>query len=337
MPRAFSFGLLPLVFFATTATASVWSCSDQTVAVPTVPPGSTDAGAKDGTAPVTGWGDPASTKRPGVLRIQQLNTRRYFDATCDSNDCAAGGFEEVVSADAFSARTAEIAQALSRIEADVITLGEVENQAALDALQKQLKASGQEYPVAFLAEIGSAGSVDVGVLSRGKLDSTVPHRKDPLPNGMKFTREFPEVHLTIGTATVIVFAAHFRSKADDEPARRLAEATAAHTIMVDVAAANTGALVLLGGDLNDTPGSPPLNALEKDNALVRVAKDLPTDQQGTYNFGGSNQAIDHIYTTASHASSYVPKSAKVVRDGSGTTGGFGGSDHASIYADFNLP
>ena len=323
-----------LAFGALIALAS--GCDDQKVATPQLP--TTPTGGRDSGTP-QGWGDPTTTRRPGVLRLGHLNVRRYFDATCDSDQCQAGGFEEVVTQAQFESRTEELALGLARLEADVITLAEVENQACLDALQAKLKEAGLDYPVAHLGEIGVPGSIDVGVLARGTLEKVNTYRKEmPLTreDGSKtqFTRELPEVHLTLGPNSVIVYAAHFRSKADDDPGRRLAEAKATREIMIATAEANTGAVVLLGGDLNDVPGSDTVNLLEEGGALVRVAKDLPEASQGTYTFGGQKQAIDHIFTTASRANAYVPKSANVVRDGAS---GFAGSDHAALYADFNLP
>jgi endonuclease/exonuclease/phosphatase family metal-dependent hydrolase len=313
------------------------ACEDQTVGRPSLP--STNNNKPDSGTTPEGWGDPTTTRRPGMLRVGHLNVRRYFDANCDSGQCETGGFEDVPTQSAYEARTAQLAQGLARLEADVIALAEVENQACLDALQAKLKEAGFEYPVAHIAEIGVLGSVDVAVLARGKLDTVKTYRKEtPLTrtDGTKtqFTRELPEVHLTMGDSSIIVFAAHYRSKAEDDPERRLLEAKATHEIMVAAQTENTGALVLLGGDLNDVPGSDAINALEEGGALVRVAQDLPEASQATYTFAGEKQAIDHIFTTAARASAYVPKSATVVRDGNQ---GFAGSDHASIYADFNLP
>lgn len=327
MRTVFALGFLVLA-----ATA----CDDQTVATPSVPNTPTK---RDGGTTVQGWGDPTTTRRPGVLRLGHLNVRRYFDSTCDSGKCDAGGFEEVVTKAAFEERTSQIAQGLARLEADVITLAEVENQGCLDALQAKLKDAGLDYPVAHLADIGVPGSVNVAVLARGKLEKVKTYRKEtPLTreDGTKtqFTRELPEVHLVLGSNSIITYAAHFRSKADDDPGRRLAEAKATREIMQTAATENTGAVVLLGGDLNDTPGSDTINALEEGDALMRVAKDLPEAAQSTYTFGGQKHAIDHIFTTASRAKAYVAKSATVVRDGSA---GLAGSDHAAIYADFNLP
>jgi len=316
-------------------------CDDGGRTTPTPLPTATSTTPRDsGSSPQEGWGDPLATKRPGVLRIAQLNVRRFFDATCDSGQCGASGFEEQPTQQQYDDRVAQLAAGLAKLEADVITLAEVETQGCLDAVQAKLKENGFEYPVAKVAEIGTPGSVDVAVLARGKFESLKTHRKEtePLlrPDGSQtiFTRELPEVHLTIGTTSVIVFAAHFRSKSDDDPGRRLAEAKKTQELMVAAGTANTGALVLLGGDLNDIPGSDAINAIEKDAALVRVAKDLPVAEQGTYRFSGQNQAIDHIYTTANRATAYVAKSATVLREGNS---GFAGSDHATIYADFNLP
>jgi endonuclease/exonuclease/phosphatase family metal-dependent hydrolase len=317
--------------------ALIAACDDNSkVATPTVPPSSTpkdDGGSTDG----DGWGDTSTTRREGVLRLGQFNVRRYFDATCDSGKCDGTGIEDLPTQAEYEARTAQLAEGIARLEADVITLAEVENQACLDALQAKLKANGYEYPIAYLAEIGTPGSVDVGILARGTLGTVKNYRKDTVLSAgtiPKFTREFPEIHLKFGDSDVVVFPAHFRSKNDDDPARRIAEAKAAHDIMVATGTANTGAIVLLGGDLNDVPGSETLDAMEKDGALVRVAKDLPVAEQATYSFSGQKEAIDHIFTTASRATAYLPKSAKVVRDGNG---GLAGSDHAAIYADFNLP
>jgi predicted extracellular nuclease len=301
-----------------------------------------DGGTLDPT-PIGGaaWGDPAKTRRAGLLRLAQLNVRRFFDTTCDSNNCAAGGYEEVASAKSFADRAAQIATGLARLQADVITLAEVESQVCLDAIQAKLKDGGYVYPIANVTTAGGPGNVNTAVLARGTLESIELNRQaNPLkrPDGSSttFTRELPEVHLAFGASKVIVFAAHFRSKVDDDPGRRLAEGQKTQELMAAAGAANASALVLLGGDLNDTPDSPPLLALAKDGALLRVAGDVPTEAQGTLTFNGSNIAIDHIFTTASHASSYVAKSTLVVRDNNATSGGFAGSDHATIYADFKL-
>jgi predicted extracellular nuclease len=285
------------------------------------------------------WGDPKTTRRAGLLRLGQLNTRRYFDTKCDSNNCASGGYEDVPTPAAFTARTAQIAAGIARLQADIVTLEEVESDDCINALQKKLESAGYVYPVAKLTPAGGPGNVNVALLARGSLDSVKLNRQaNPLtrPDGTSttFTREFPEMHLTLGSTKVIVFPAHFRSKVDDDPGRRLAEGQKAQELVTVAGTTNASSLVLLAGDLNDMPGSPPLLALEKDGALLRVAKDIPEAAQGTLAFNGQVQAIDHIFVTHEHAGDYVARSATVVRDDGQTTGGLGGSDHAGIYADF---
>jgi len=127
-----------------------------------------------------------------------------------------------------------------------------------------------------------------------------------------------------------VFAAHFRSKANDDPGRRLAEAQAARDIVQRVAAAQPGVLTVLAGDLNDVPGSPPLEALEANGGLFRVAKELPVDQQATYVFNGSGEAIDHLLE-ATEPPAYVEGTSAVTRVSRATSS----SDHWPLTASFS--
>jgi len=323
----FSFALLAGFI----ALAPAAACSDEAITPTPVPNVKSDSGTDGSTASDSGKG-------AGVIRVANFNVRRYFDAFCQSNDCTGTAFEELVTQAQFDARTEQIAKAVALIDPDVISLEEVETQGCLDALAAKLASMGKTYPLVHLGETGGNGSVDVGVLSRGTLTEVKTHRQVPLvqADGTKttFTREFLEVRMTFGAKAVVMFAAHFRSKATDDPARRLAEAKAAQAIVAKVGTELPDALVILGGDLNDTPGSEPIKAMDLGGALVRVASDLPAAKQGTYIFGGVDQAIDHIYVVKGQASRYVPMSATVYRDD--PKGGFGGSDHGSLAADFSI-
>jgi predicted extracellular nuclease len=309
--------------------ASAAACSDESITPTPVPVVKPDGGSSGGTD---------SGKPAGTIRVANFNVRRFFDTVCQSNNCTATGFEDVATQAAFDARTEQLAQAVALIDPDILTLEEVETEGCLDALAAKLASMGKTYPLVHLGETGSPGSVDVGILSRGTLTQIKTHRDTPLveADGTKttFTREFLEVRMTFGAKAVVMFGAHFRSKATDDPARRLAEAKAAQAIVASVGAELPDALVVLGGDLNDTPGSAPIDAMDLNGALVRVASDIPAAKQGTYIFQGMDQAIDHIYVVKAQAARYVPMSATVYRDD--PKGGFGGSDHGSLAADFSL-
>jgi uncharacterized protein len=306
------------------------ACLDLTDSYVYVPPGSGfDVGPDVPPSTVQPWsGD--------IVRVATFNVLRFFDTVCDSGRCGPQDFEAVLTEAQFAARADQLATAIRALGADVILLQEIENQTALTALQVRL---GDQFSTATLAETGFAGSIDVAVMANARIVSERRHGEAslPLPSGgtTTFTREFFEVHLALSReardadrAEVIVFVAHFKSKANDDPPRRLAEAQAAREIVVEVARRNDQLLVVLGGDLNDTPGSPPLQALEAGGELLRVASDLPEPAQATY----ASQAIDHLYHATNAGGEYLPASAQVFRDG----GGWGGSDHGALVAEFEL-
>jgi uncharacterized protein len=296
-------------------------------------PGSTDLPSEDGGSTP----DPRTQPEPaaGTVRIAAFNVHRFFDTVCDTGNCGGSAYEELPSARAFEARAEQLAQGLRAMKAGVVLLSEVETQPCLDALQARVP----EFSSAVLGEIGTLASVDVAVLARYPIREVRRYRSQRVlsrPDGSTtlFSREFLEVRLDVQGAELIVFATHFRSKVDDDPGRRYAEAQAARDILTAVAAERPGALVVLGGDLNDVPGSPPLEALEAGGALQRVSRELPLEELGTVWFQGAPQAIDHLYRARDASGQDVPGTFRVVRDSPGS--GLAGSDHAAIQADFGF-
>ncbi|QDE91308.1 endonuclease [Myxococcus xanthus] len=273
---------------------------------------------------------PPDTALEGSVRIAAFNVQRLFDTVCDSDECGGGNYEALPTPSEFGLQADRLASAISRLNADVVLLAEVETQASLDALTSRLPRFGYSE----LGETGAAASVDVAVLSVHPITDVRGHRERTLwrPDGSatRFSRELLEVHLDVEGKKVIVFSAHFRSKSNDDAGRRFAEAVATRDIVAGAAQAAPDALVVLGGDLNDVPGSEPITALERDSALLRVSSDRPASETWTYTYHGDNQAIDHLYL-ARGGGSYVPGSFRAARD---PRGGYGGSDHAAVYADF---
>ncbi len=292
-------------------------------------PSGVDAGANSDAAVA----DAAKIER--ALRVATFNVHLFFDATCDSGKCGPGNFEQAPSESEVDARADAIANAIRSLDADVVSLQEIETQTSMDALSSRL---ADLYPTAVFAETGAPGSVDVAVLGRGSLIEAHKHRYEPMfrPDGSPtyFAREFLEVHMDLDGRRVILFSAHFRSKANDDPGRRLAEAQTAHDIVIGSAQEFPEAIVVLGGDLNDTPGSAPIAALENGSLLLRVAQDKPVAQQYTYQWNGQGEAIDHVFLATSSAGVYVPGSASVVHDPDGW--GLAASDHAALIADLGV-
>lgn len=271
------------------------------------------------------------------VRIATFNVRRFFDTVCDSAACNEDDYEELPTQASFDLRATQLADAIRKLDPDVIALEEVETQACLDALLVRL---GDVIPYGVLGEINTAASVDVAILSKTPLENVTGHRDQhplTLPDGRitTFSRELLEVSVRAADGTkIVMFAAHFKSKSSDDPARRLAEAQVSSQIVNAVAVAEPTALVVLGGDLNDTPDSPPLAALTVDGGLVRVADDLSTSDQATYRYAGHGQAIDHLLIPPSSAAWRIPRSSRVWREAGA---GWGGSDHSALTSEFRFP
>lgn len=299
----------------------------------TPPAGSGDTGSGSGTS-----GEKVEEPAPGTVRIAALNVHRFFDTVCDSSACGGTNYEELPSPEAFAARAQQLATAIASMKAGVVLVAEVETDASLEAIRSRLPG----FSWALLGEIGQPGSVDVGVLSRFPIRSSETRRYRSSttivrPDGSTtvFSREFMEVHLDVNGAEVIVFPTHFRSKVSDDPGRRYGEAVAARDIVSRVATQHPGALVVLGGDMNDDPNSEPLTALEQGGAMQRVSSDRPPADITTILYMNTPLAYDHLYKARDSAGQYVAGSFRVSRDG--PEKGLGGSDHAAVRADFELP
>ncbi|MDF1565758.1 MAG: endonuclease/exonuclease/phosphatase family protein [Deltaproteobacteria bacterium] len=287
------------------------------------PPVDTGDGGVDA-GPDGGGGEPVQ------VRVATFNTHLFFDDVCDSGACAPGDFEEQRSTSAFQTRAREIAAGIQGLGAQVVSLQEIENQKAFDAILAELPAS---FAHSTFGETGWPASLDVGLVSTVPLVGIRRHRDRVLerPDGTRttFTREFLEVHLDADGHRLIVFCAHFRSKWQDDPGRREAEGAAAGEILAEAALANPAAGIVLAGDLNDVPGSPALDALEAAAQVERVAAELGS-QDVTFEYQGTDYALDHLYLETSSAGTYRSGTVRVVRDG----WGYAGSDHAAVRADF---
>ncbi len=266
------------------------------------------------------------------VRISTFNVRKFFDTRCDTRNCSGNSFEYEYPEGEFQAKAQQVANGIRLLESDVVLLQELESNESMTALMMYLEQ--EDYPVQVLGETGSQASLDVAVVGQGTIIEQVSHYDRELvrPRGgtTSFSREFLELHLEIEGRRVIVFNAHFKAKTRDDPDRRLAEAQAARDIVREVAESHPEALIVLGGDLNDTPGSRPIRALEEGGGMLRVAEELGNGA-ATYTYQGQAQAIDHLYLVETPGGRYVNGTAEVVRS---NQRGLAGSDHAGLVAEF---
>ena len=100
--------------------------------------------------------------------------------------------------------------------------------------------------------------------------------------------------------------------------------------LIATRARSDDALVVLAGDLNDVPGSPPLVHLEKDFGLYRVTSLLGPGRRVLDRVPrSSTELVDHLYVPDS-ARDHVRR-VDVMR---GASVGYAGSDHAAVRAAF---
>lgn len=299
-------------------------------------PGETDSASSGGGSGASSGGPTADLPPPGPedIVVATFNTHLFFDTVCDSGNCGGSAFEGQPSAAAFAAKADQLAAAIEGLGADIVLLQEVESQDCIDALAARLP----DYPTAYLGETGFPASIDTAILARIPLTEIRSHGSAaiPLPSGGEthFARDFLEAHFVIDGRRMIAFDGHFKSMADDDPERRLAEAEAARKIVDAAATEHPDALIVMGGDLNDVPGSPPLAALMAGGGLERVAAELGADDW-TYVFDSELRAIDHLFlSTLAAGGDFVSGTARVLHGED--TSGYGGSDHAALRATFRL-
>ncbi len=104
------------------------------------------------------------------------------------------------------------------------------------------------------------------------------------------------------TRDLWVISVHLKSKSEDTDTiqytlpRRLEESQILVEIVQEIQAANPAAEIILLGDLNDFPGSLPINTITA-SGLVDLAAGLPAPDRYTYNWQGVSQILDHVFVS----------------------------------------
>lgn len=278
----------------------------------------------------TGEEDARAPTEPREVTVATYNVYLLFDTTCDSRRCGPNDFEQQPTQQEFEARISQVAQAIDELNADVVMLQEVENQEVLDALNAELQ---DPYPIAELGESGYAGSIDAAILARGDVIDVEFHTQLNKGRG-NFTRPLVQVDVELDGRRAIFFAAHFKSRFNDDGGRRIAEAETTRELVMKAAADHHDALVVLGGDLNDEPDSEALRALTDDGGLLRVAEEKHMSEVYTFVFRDKMIAIDHLLLAPNQGGRYVEGSVHSLHDANPV--GYGGSDHGALVARFKM-
>jgi endonuclease/exonuclease/phosphatase family metal-dependent hydrolase len=269
-------------------------------------------------APRTGG---SSADPPAVVRVVSWNVHDLFDEVADP-----GTLDPAVAPAEVEARLEAVAAVLRRLDADAVLLQEVENLTLL--LRLAVRAG---YPEARLLEGNDPRGIDVALLSRWPVTGYQGHAQERAPDGRPlWPRDAVEAGLSIGGLRLVLVATHLSSRlSDPDGARRRIQSARLRELADLAAAADPGALVVAGGDLNDEASAPALAPLFGDGAWLEVVgtSDAGRPPDWTWSDGRLRQALDHLAVGAGQAGRVL---AGWVADGPDVAAA---SDHRPVVAD----
>lgn len=251
-----------------------------------------DAGASD--APID-----IGPLAPISLRVATWNVENFFDETDDPDK------EDMVFTRAeVEQKIRDLARVLRALDADVVALQEVENVALLQRLAMAVPDLG--YVDWHASTSFDPRGINVGYLSRYRASNVVSHVGARFPSPATgeeyfFTRDAYELFIEPGGFSVGIMNLHLRSRSGDGgDDRRLAEAAYARRIAERRVEVGTPR-VLIVGDLNDEPGTPPVRAIVEGDFFHDVTLAVPADARWTFVFGGRRLQLDYVFANATVA------------------------------------
>jgi endonuclease/exonuclease/phosphatase family metal-dependent hydrolase len=263
-----------------------FGCSSDPI---THPPNTTGATVGSG-----GGGGGGARPDPLPLTVATWNVRNFIN---NLNDDPAPN-EEVVTQAEYEKHRSDIGRVLIAIDADIVVLQEIEHEGVLNDLN-DAELDGRYLDIRAIDGNDPRG-IDVGVMSKHAIDNVVSHKDEWFTaNGTgqeyNFSRDCMETHVTFNGRSLVLLGVHFRSKQNDIPNKRLAEAQRTRVIADELSAESPQTGIVVLGDFNDLPGSAPYLAVLGDgaDAYRNAADELATADRWTYNFMGTEELVDH--------------------------------------------
>jgi len=259
---------------------------------------------------------------PLAVRVATWNVHDLFDEV-DRRE-PPGALDEVPPPAEVEAKLAAVAAVLRRLDADAVLLQEVEDAPLLVRL-----AALAGYPEARLVEGNDPRGIDVALLSRLPVLAYRSHAAELEPDGTpRWPRDAVEAVLEAGGRQLVLVGTHLSSHLSDPDGLRRTRQAAALREVAD-AAGQGGALVLVGGDLNDEASAAALAPLLGDGAWAPAVVAGPA--AWTWSDGSARAALDHLALPRAWAGALLQ---------AGVAGGAdvaAASDHRPVAVDLALP
>ncbi len=240
------------------------------------------------------------------------------------------------------------ARVIKEINADILCVIEVDDRLALRRFNDfLLRKEKTQYKHAMVIDGNDPRGIDVGLLTQYPIATIKTHIDDEYKSTSGrlykiFSRDCAEYTIDVGGGKFVhILCNHLKSKGYGSPASNNAKRKRQADQIVKILKSYdlTTDLVVVAGDLNDTPGSEPLKKLLKLKNLTDVLKKV--DPNWTYHSG--NQQIDYILVSQPIADNLL--SVTVERRGifkknnptfpEVTNSVTQASDHAAIVIEFN--
>lgn len=236
------------------------------------------------------------------------NTKRY-SVKVDGKG-AWVGFIELKRAKFSDKSVSNTARFLRSLKADVVGICEIENMIAMRQFRSEYLSS-MKYRNEMLIDGTDPRGIDVGLFSRFPITGlrTNIHY---VPSGSRwplFPRDCMEVGVQLaGGRTLWVIQCHLKSKlgAGSGNARRKKQATRLAELLKARYDLDRD-LVVVSGDMNDVPGSAPLEPLTGLAGLhdVLALRNVPADKRWTYAYRNERNQIDHVLVSTALKSAVV--------------------------------
>ena len=250
------------------------------------------------------------------------------------------------------------AKVIQEVNADILAVIEAEDRIALRHFNDQLlDPINSKYRGIMLIDGNDDRGIDVGLFTKPdfEVQSIVSHVDDAIDGKTIFSRDCPEYLVRVSdTKEVLLLVNHFKSKGfgsqAESNARRKAQATRVKEIYNTRKTQGVDFIAVLG-DFNDTPASDPLKPLIEGTDLKDIFQHPQFDDggfPGTFDTCSASNKIDFLMLSPALFNRVT--SGGVFRKGifAGTSGTkfphfdeikkkiHGASDHAAVFADFDM-
>jgi endonuclease/exonuclease/phosphatase family metal-dependent hydrolase len=178
------------------------------------------------------------------------------------------GAETIATTANYQTKLAGIASILKTINPDVVLLQEVEGPEVLADLTSQPQLAAAGYTQRILLQGNDPRGINIAALSRIPFTQIISHKDDKFAvagnssTSYRYSRDCLELHAEVNGRHVVFLGVHFKAKVDDDPQKRLAEGQHTRYLASTLRKADPSTLVIILGDFNDFPGTPPMDAIE---------------------------------------------------------------------------